>query len=141
MPVGGNEMTKVNDILEKLRYFENENENEVTKETLTTVYENQEEITPYFIRVLERVTAEPDLIYRGEKDYALHYYSLLFLAAFREKAAFPMILKLARLNEEDLEDLFRDRKSTRLNSSHVSISYAVFCLKKKKTKKTCEYNK
>src|SRR5215475_14680894 len=31
----------------------------------------------------------------------------------------------------------RDRKSTRLNSSHVKISYAVFCLKKKKkTKKT-----
>src|SRR5699024_11549357 len=27
--------------------------------------------------------------------------------------------------------VFRDRKSTRLNSSHVSISYAVFCLKKK----------
>src|SRR5207249_8277265 len=30
----------------------------------------------------------------------------------------------------------KDRKSTRLNSSHVSISYAVFCLKKKKKKKT-----
>src|SRR5438552_4556554 len=29
----------------------------------------------------------------------------------------------------------RDRKSTRLNSSHQIISYAVFCLKKKKTKK------
>src|SRR5690349_22928758 len=29
-----------------------------------------------------------------------------------------------------------DRKSTRLNSSHVEISYAVFCLKKKKTKNT-----
>src|SRR5699024_12110211 len=28
-----------------------------------------------------------------------------------------------------------DRKSTRLNSSHVSISYAVFCLKKKKSEK------
>src|SRR5690348_18037592 len=28
----------------------------------------------------------------------------------------------------------RDRKSTRLNSSHPSISYAVFCLKKKKNK-------
>src|SRR5437660_8897207 len=27
---------------------------------------------------------------------------------------------------------WRDRKSTRLNSSHVAISYAVFCLKKKK---------
>src|SRR3712207_7874477 len=31
---------------------------------------------------------------------------------------------------EDAEDL--DRKSTRLNSSHANISYAVFCLKKKK---------
>src|SRR5260221_9672668 len=30
---------------------------------------------------------------------------------------------------------FRDRKSTRLNSSHTVISYAVFCLKKKKTRK------
>src|SRR5690554_7488808 len=31
---------------------------------------------------------------------------------------------------------FPDRKSTRLNSSHVRISYAVFCLKKKKKKTT-----
>src|SRR5699024_12016165 len=30
--------------------------------------------------------------------------------------------------------MIQDRKSTRLNSSHVSISYAVFCLKKKKEK-------
>src|SRR5258707_10289833 len=36
-----------------------------------------------------------------------------------------------------------DRKSTRLNSSHANISYAVFCLKKKKKKKTlnCLTNK
>src|SRR5216683_7069426 len=32
----------------------------------------------------------------------------------------------------------RDRKSTRLNSSHDQISYAVFCLKKKKTKKNIQ---
>src|SRR3989442_11435273 len=32
------------------------------------------------------------------------------------------------------ESLRADRKSTRLNSSHVRISYAVFCLKKKKRK-------
>src|SRR2546426_5859691 len=35
----------------------------------------------------------------------------------------------------------QDRKSTRLNSSHLVISYAVFCLKKKKTKiNTTTYN-
>src|SRR3712207_6984421 len=32
----------------------------------------------------------------------------------------------------DLFDSWEDRKSTRLNSSHANISYAVFCLKKKK---------
>src|SRR3712207_7739842 len=32
-------------------------------------------------------------------------------------------------------DFFEDRKSTRLNSSHANISYAVFCLKKKKINK------
>src|SRR5690349_23975972 len=35
----------------------------------------------------------------------------------------------------------RDRKSTRLNSSHVEISYAVFCLKKKKKKKKKQQKK
>src|ERR1035441_10899732 len=33
-----------------------------------------------------------------------------------------------------IRELKPDRKSTRLNSSHLGISYAVFCLKKKKTK-------
>src|SRR3712207_8747931 len=33
-------------------------------------------------------------------------------------------------------EVARDRKSTRLNSSHANISYAVFCLKKKKKKQT-----
>ena len=32
-------------------------------------------------------------------------------------------------------DKYKDRKSTRLNSSHKPISYAVFCLKKKRNKK------
>src|SRR5690349_22075348 len=34
-----------------------------------------------------------------------------------------------------------DRKSTRLNSSHVEISYAVFCLKKKKTEEKRHHTK
>src|SRR5437899_3895885 len=34
-----------------------------------------------------------------------------------------------------------DRKSTRLNSSHLGISYAVFCLKKKKTEQQSEHSR
>src|SRR5690349_22805594 len=37
-------------------------------------------------------------------------------------------------------DALEDRKSTRLNSSHVEISYAVFCLKKKKQRR-CTYRR
>src|SRR3712207_6901248 len=35
---------------------------------------------------------------------------------------------------------FEDRKSTRLNSSHANISYAVFCLKKKKNTSLLHFN-
>src|SRR5690606_40142342 len=43
-------------------------------------------------------------------------------------------LKLLHQNKEVVtkDVVWKDRKSTRLNSSHVKISYAVFCLKKKK---------
>src|SRR3712207_8476047 len=41
----------------------------------------------------------------------------------------------AALREREPVPFFADRKSTRLNSSHANISYAVFCLKKKKDTK------
>src|SRR3712207_8725343 len=50
--------------------------------------------------------------------------------------------QLARERDEDrvrVDELGVDRKSTRLNSSHANISYAVFCLKKKTVNKTITY--
>src|SRR5690606_40964873 len=56
----------------------------------------------------------------------------------RGSSGFPAGLAIARpwLHRDGVPrfrfpDNLRDRKSTRLNSSHVKISYAVFCLKKK----------
>src|SRR5437773_4069455 len=44
-------------------------------------------------------------------------------------------IRPAEATEERVQkDIAIDRKSTRLNSSHITISYAVFCLKKKKKK-------
>src|SRR5258707_5329631 len=49
-------------------------------------------------------------------------------ALFLDLAEFPATPPRSRKSAES----HRDRKSTRLNSSHANISYAVFCLKKKK---------
>src|SRR2546427_3276536 len=56
------------------------------------------------------------------------------LAGRGELAEAAATLQRARLFDAGHADL--DRKSTRLNSSHSQISYAVFCLKKKKTKQS-----
>src|SRR5690625_6620978 len=46
--------------------------------------------------------------------------------------ALAHVLGLSYQRVQFTSDMLPDRKSTRLNSSHVAISYAVFCLKKKK---------
>src|SRR5689334_23673448 len=52
----------------------------------------------------------------------------------------PRVLSLDRsLGLPAQDSRRRDRKSTRLNSSHSSISYAVFCLKKKKKEQRSPY--
>src|SRR5438309_8448074 len=70
-------------------------------------------------------------------------YTTLFRSSLHETRSFHsgqaqrrrQGMPLARL------DALQDRKSTRLNSSHSSISYAVFCLKKKKKKTIIQKNK
>src|SRR5689334_24216406 len=70
--------------------------------------------------------------------------TIVFLSV--ESANHPIILPWTRLyhfelgiKRESHSGILEDRKSTRLNSSHSSISYAVFCLKKKKKKKKQQF--
>src|SRR5574337_1240094 len=66
-----------------------------------------------------------------EKSHVRNWRSKGHLARLMRPTKFPEIPVSLERNTE----VFRqDRKSTRLNSSHHSISYAVFCLKKKKKK-------
>src|SRR5690349_23635671 len=91
--------------------------------------------------------------------FLLHVHSCIFFFFFNDTAtteiytlslhdALPISSRLCRRGNKNRTGLTKtethfhvggsnalDRKSTRLNSSHVEISYAVFCLKKKKKKK------
>src|SRR2546427_9042053 len=64
------------------------------------------------------------------------------MARFHDKSPDEPGVNAARLRRMALSGLVHagDRKSTRLNSSHSQISYAVFCLKKKKEQVTTQKN-
>src|SRR5438309_7016989 len=74
------------------------------------------------------------LIRRTPRSTLFPYTTLFRSLLARAGAAAEHRLEVALLPDADARlagDLLLDRKSTRLNSSHSSISYAVFCLKKK----------
>src|SRR3712207_8267643 len=73
---------------------------------------------------------EVDLCEVGAEGYVVNFRYGRRGARLKEgvKTVAPVPLPAA---EKVFQDLVRDRKSTRLNSSHANISYAVFCLKKK----------
>src|SRR5256886_9998736 len=78
------------------------------------------------------------LTFRGAQTQTTRAFVLAADAALRITAeAGPFQLRVRRADGTFLSDVANlpdgDRKSTRLNSSHSQISYAVFCLKKKNT--------
>src|SRR3989442_8023745 len=65
-----------------------------------------------------------------------------YTTLFRSELEFDSLLRVQAAHcEPEVADSGSDRKSTRLNSSHVRISYAVFCLKKKKKPRTLYQDK
>src|SRR5437773_11013514 len=80
------------------------------------------------------------LMIRRPPRSTLFPYTTLFRSPRRQPARFPYsehVVDLAELCRR--VRVLADRKSTRLNSSHITISYAVFCLKKKKKKKNIQH--
>src|SRR5262245_64569161 len=97
------------------------------KAFIDSAYEHAVEITPETKGVVRDAVSEVlDLLDKGELRVAEKRDGGWLVHQWLKKA----ILLSFRLNEPHKID--GDRKSTRLNSSHLGISYAVFCLKKKK---------
>src|SRR5215475_5048146 len=81
------------------------------------------------------------LMIRRPPRSTLFPYTTLFRSRQRLRGRPLLADRIGELEPGGEIDRARDRKSTRLNSSHVKISYAVFCLKKKKKKKKPEKDK
>src|SRR5207253_11184592 len=69
---------------------------------------------------------------RSAMDSPLNSRAMTAGASSSEPVLARIMVSVGGTNTELTIIRARDRKSTRLNSSHVAISYAVFCLKKKK---------
>src|SRR5207247_1780993 len=83
---------------------------------------------------LTGMTSNPAIFERAITQTSLYDPEIYQLAARRRKPAeiFEAVaLHDVRRAADSFRSVFEDRKSTRLNSSHEWISYAVFCLKKK----------
>src|SRR5690349_21998807 len=76
------------------------------------------------------------MIRRPPRSTLFPYTTLFRSADARGSLSAPRVYRYLMSRDRKGAVVRRDRKSTRLNSSHVEISYAVFCLKKKKKKKT-----
>src|SRR5438067_7574240 len=85
-------------------------------------------------RVGDRHFNQLELSGHGHREADLERFAELGIRTLR----FPLLWETLAPQSLDHIDWSwpEDRKSTRLNSSHVSISYAVFCLKKKKHPRT-----
>src|SRR5437660_2199305 len=81
------------------------------------------------------------LMIRRPPRSTLFPYTTLFRSSLAQRGCPQALHHVRTRNGRVLVSQEEDRKSTRLNSSHVAISYAVFCLKKKKKKNKSQINK
>src|SRR5687768_17809380 len=81
------------------------------------------------------------MIRRPPRSTLFPYTTLFRSTALVLRAVRSLIRRRQTILHSHVKPANQDRKSTRLNSSHGYISYAVFCLKKKKEKKEHTQNK
>src|SRR5690625_6705597 len=82
----------------------------------------------YLYSELYLTSIEESIVYQGKRTASHYHYGDLNDEIIQKIQWYNIVSEYEIIVVDNLDE---DRKSTRLNSSHVAISYAVFCLKKK----------
>src|SRR5690606_40742903 len=85
---------------------------------------------------VKRTWGDVETAYQRRSELIPNLVKTVQGAAEFERSTLEAVMSARAKATQTTIDPAKDRKSTRLNSSHVKISYAVFCLKKKKRYKT-----
>jgi hypothetical protein len=75
------------------------------RSALLEVPEHREELTPRLLDALDKIGKDAERVRNEEPEYDLFFYALFLLAQFREKQAFPRMIRILKL-EEDFLDFF-----------------------------------
>src|SRR5256885_16594728 len=118
---------------------------DVVEDTLTTLEKIEELFGPEVAHIVDGVTKISQILFTSKEEKQAENFRKMLLAMTDDIRVIMVkfadrlhnMRTLAYLTADRREAIARetleiDRKSTRLNSSHLVISYAVFCLKKKK---------
>jgi len=98
---------ELNDLLHEL----DRNRGYFPRQAVEEALARREEITPHLLRSLEEAAEFANPADEADLPF-LPIYALFMLAQFREKRAYPLVIKLCKLPEESLEALIGDTRAT-----------------------------
>ena len=105
------------EILEQLEYHTGIFPHEALQEAIL----QKDEIIPELLRFLEYTVANAEELTKSKKEYWGHIFAMYLLAQFREKRAFPLIIKLMQFPEKLIDHLLDDIITEDLNSILASV--------------------
>ena len=99
------------EIVDSLTYYTKQ----LPRTALTEAPQHREELIPHLLDALDYACDNADKLIAEDSSYNLHFFAMFLLAQFREKQAFPKLIRLLRKDEKTLDRLFGDALTEGVN--------------------------
>ncbi|GHV75999.1 hypothetical protein AGMMS49942_08200 [Spirochaetia bacterium] len=99
----------VDEIIKALTLFDHH----LPRQALAEAIEQRDAVVPYLLEALDYVYDHVEQPMKDSTPYELHLYAMFLLAQFREKRAFPKLIRILTLEKEQVDFVFRDTLTER----------------------------